>query len=484
MAPIIVHAWSTGSLAAPSYTKRALTSNNDVPLAIGLTISFVGFVVILGAVWCLWRRRRLRANMPEAIGSAATERCPSPVEISSTPTETVYKYERDYPSYYSPLSPVAPQELDSGRPGNEISPRIASSSVLNSSPRYTLPNAELPALEEISPFIKEYSFTEPDRRSHPSNTGFDSASTRSGKLPKKQDINIQLNFVNPRDVEYRPNRILQPEEHALFLSLTSLPPRSWPATIHSKPPLYLGMDVPNTDTVNKQGIRNSPSPQSDHSSVPRISTPRGKLANARGLQELHPLSVIDVTGYAREEATQNQKKRPNQRILTTATSSSSHTRYTTTPPSHSEESTPTSANIDTSPASSITPSFSSPATTTATTQSPVSPFTDTEKPIFKCPDCRQTFRTPGLRRNHHNRRHNLRYTCIICTAPFGLRADLERHQFARHPEHFRAADRFWCTIVGCENPGKEWSRKDNFERHVKRCEARSAKRRGKERAVV
>jgi len=166
MAPIITQPRSTENTAAPSYTRRALTSQNDVPLAIGLTVSLVCFVVILGAVWCLWRRkRRLRATHAE-FGSAAIDGSSTPVEICSDATETVYKYESDSPSYYPSLELAPLQELDTGRPGNDITPFVESSSVSNSLLRYTSPNGESPSTsEQTSRFRKDYDFTEPDRRS-------------------------------------------------------------------------------------------------------------------------------------------------------------------------------------------------------------------------------------------------------------------------------------------------------------------------------
>ncbi|KAF2025856.1 hypothetical protein EK21DRAFT_92893 [Setomelanomma holmii] len=80
-----------------------------------------------------------------------------------------------------------------------------------------------------------------------------------------------------------------------------------------------------------------------------------------------------------------------------------------------------------------------------------------------CPDCDQTFRTPG------QKRHNLRYKCILCTAAFGLRKDLERHKTTVHKDLFRSQTRLFCTNAGCATPTKEFNRRDNFQRHVDRC---------------
>lgn len=96
-------------------------------------------------------------------------------------------------------------------------------------------------------------------------------------------------------------------------------------------------------------------------------------------------------------------------------------------------------------------------------------------PEYPCPDphCNLVFRTPGQRKNHHNRKHNLRYICTFthCESAFGLRADLERHKRTVHratlkinPEQLHR-----CTNPGCATPNKTYPRKDNYNRHVKRC---------------
>jgi uncharacterized C2H2 Zn-finger protein len=86
-----------------------------------------------------------------------------------------------------------------------------------------------------------------------------------------------------------------------------------------------------------------------------------------------------------------------------------------------------------------------------------------------CPDCDLKFRTPGQKRNHYNRRHNLRYKCSLCTAAFGLRKDLERHKHTVHKDQFQSGTRLFCTNFGCATPKKEFNRRDNFHRHVERC---------------
>ncbi|KAH7093127.1 hypothetical protein FB567DRAFT_167311 [Paraphoma chrysanthemicola] len=86
-----------------------------------------------------------------------------------------------------------------------------------------------------------------------------------------------------------------------------------------------------------------------------------------------------------------------------------------------------------------------------------------------CPECDLRFRTPGQKRNHYNRRHNLRYKCTLCTAAFGLRKDLERHKTTVHKDLFQSQTRLFCSNVGCATPDKEFNRRDNFQRHVERC---------------
>lgn len=88
---------------------------------------------------------------------------------------------------------------------------------------------------------------------------------------------------------------------------------------------------------------------------------------------------------------------------------------------------------------------------------------------YPCPDCDDKFRTPGLRTNHYNRKHNLRYKCVVCSAAFGLRKDLERHKSTVHKESFSTEVSLFCTNPGCATPMKEFNRKDNFKRHVERC---------------
>ncbi|CAI9637092.1 unnamed protein product [Alternaria burnsii] len=98
-------------------------------------------------------------------------------------------------------------------------------------------------------------------------------------------------------------------------------------------------------------------------------------------------------------------------------------------------------------------------------------------PVYPCSICHLKFRTPGLRRTHQNREHNLRYPCGICNSRLGLRADLRRHENSVHRDdlHDASAKLFQCPNIGCSDPQKTYARKDNFTRHVNRCERAIAK---------
>ena len=86
-------------------------------------------------------------------------------------------------------------------------------------------------------------------------------------------------------------------------------------------------------------------------------------------------------------------------------------------------------------------------------------------------------------RNHYNRTHNLRYTCNLCNSvSFGLAADLKRHKRNLHQQSLGSDETYQCTLPGCATPNKIFRRKDNFNRHVKRCRKRIEKGKGKERA--
>lgn len=94
---------------------------------------------------------------------------------------------------------------------------------------------------------------------------------------------------------------------------------------------------------------------------------------------------------------------------------------------------------------------------------------------FICMDCEQRFRTPGQVREHERRKHVRRFVCLICSRDFNLRADLMRHEKTVHNTsvveavNMRGSGTMRCPILGCKNADKVWARKDNLERHAKRC---------------
>ncbi|KAI4954673.1 hypothetical protein J4E86_005983 [Alternaria arbusti] len=125
-----------------------------------------------------------------------------------------------------------------------------------------------------------------------------------------------------------------------------------------------------------------------------------------------------------------------------------------------------------------------PVPVTSSTASAPTPSTieDETRLLYACPDCPKILRTPGLLRNHYNRTHNLRYTCNLCNGiSFGLAADLKRHKKHVHQQGIEDDEIYRCTIPGCSTPNKIFRRKDNFNRHIKRCRKRIGKGKGKER---
>ena len=88
---------------------------------------------------------------------------------------------------------------------------------------------------------------------------------------------------------------------------------------------------------------------------------------------------------------------------------------------------------------------------------------------YTCRACASNFRTQGLLSAHHNRVHNPRFSCSLCHAKFGLRLDLVRHKHTKHKSLFGTTVTFYCTNVGCATPEKKFHRKDNYQRHVRRC---------------
>jgi len=250
----------------------------------------------------------------------------------------------------------------------------------------------------------------------------------------------------------------------------------------------------------------------------RDSTPRKRAA---GL-DLRPLkidnaSVESPTNHNRISVDRlRQRRRSTHRTLVPKSSPVQNLKNASSP--HSNKSTPDSAKTDLSFASTATQATLSGSSATTTpllaVESPDSPYTPSEDQLI-CRDCGQVFNTPGQQkyvssqtssaspqhrnnpiltppfRKHYYRQHKLRHVCDICVRPFGVKADLERHEHTVHSDLFRSNKRFWCTIPGCKTPTQEWKRKDNFTRHVRSCEARAARvagangasGKGKERAL-
>jgi uncharacterized Zn-finger protein len=71
-----------------------------------------------------------------------------------------------------------------------------------------------------------------------------------------------------------------------------------------------------------------------------------------------------------------------------------------------------------------------------------------------------------------NRKHVRRFGCDLCQSAFNLNNDLERHKRTVHHKHSYKLAGHMCTNAHCITPGKVFVRKDNFDRHVKRCAKR------------
>jgi hypothetical protein len=72
---------------------------------------------------------------------------------------------------------------------------------------------------------------------------------------------------------------------------------------------------------------------------------------------------------------------------------------------------------------------------------------------------------------HINLKHIRRFKCDVCPSAFFLKTDLTRHALNVHSTHTAVAKAWTCPNQGCNMHGKPFFRKDNFERHVKRCRA-------------
>ncbi|KAF2494746.1 hypothetical protein BU16DRAFT_589868 [Lophium mytilinum] len=85
----------------------------------------------------------------------------------------------------------------------------------------------------------------------------------------------------------------------------------------------------------------------------------------------------------------------------------------------------------------------------------------------RCSECGMAFEKPCLLRKHFHRIHNKRYRCTIpgCQQkPFGLRADLVRHEKSRHGEQ-SAQETFNCPFANCQSA--PFRRNDNLKRHMR-----------------
>lgn len=119
-----------------------------------------------------------------------------------------------------------------------------------------------------------------------------------------------------------------------------------------------------------------------------------------------------------------------------------------------------------------------PSSQTSSPSSQTSPNRTFSQHTFPCPECHLSFRTSGQRNSHINRKHRRRYTCPIqdCGSTFHLNADLRRHKHSVHKDVFGAGagkQKEWkCENEWCTEKERIWVRKDNFRRHLERCERR------------
>ncbi|KAH7083371.1 hypothetical protein BKA63DRAFT_561545 [Paraphoma chrysanthemicola] len=96
-----------------------------------------------------------------------------------------------------------------------------------------------------------------------------------------------------------------------------------------------------------------------------------------------------------------------------------------------------------------------------------------------CTYCELTFPTQGKVNEHVNRKHIRRFVCNTsgCDTRFHLQADLNRHTRTVHDQTNSDTETLddktpsWsCPLEHCATPSKVWPRKDNFNRHVERCQ--------------
>ena len=75
---------------------------------------------------------------------------------------------------------------------------------------------------------------------------------------------------------------------------------------------------------------------------------------------------------------------------------------------------------------------------------------------------------------HINRKHLRRYQCSFdgCDNAFSLKTNLDRHKTSRHRSEARE-EGLSCPNSWCRSSEKVFTRRDNLERHIRRCLLRS-----------
>ncbi|KAJ6208070.1 hypothetical protein PSV09DRAFT_2422791 [Bipolaris maydis] len=92
---------------------------------------------------------------------------------------------------------------------------------------------------------------------------------------------------------------------------------------------------------------------------------------------------------------------------------------------------------------------------------------------YDCDACQTTYSTKGQLNMHLNRKHRRRYRCQHCPSAFALKADLRRHERSVHKDMYQA-QAFSCPNPACAIPQKRFARRDNLERHIRRCRNRES----------